>query len=246
MTNNNTPVSEKALRDDERISAYLRGQMDAEQEAAFIRDVEADKELRAVAVSMGYFAKAANEVGEQQDREMKEALMATDEENGRRIAANAIRKPKTIALRRRLTKAVAVAAAVLLLAGVGIHYYDYRLTVGLGNQYASAFTDEQTEWRGEMGEEAAAELTALYDNVRQGKDMPKTIRRLSVLWELSTTETYNDYTNLSPMIGWNLAIALLKDNDADGAREVLQKLVATTKPSSAINKKARELLSKIK
>ena len=59
-------------------------------------------------------------------------------------------------------------------------------------------------------------------------------------------ETYNDYTDYSAEIGWNLAIAHLKDNDKKNARKVLEKLLETSEEGSAVNHKAKELLDKLK
>ena len=58
-------------------------------------------------------------------------------------------------------------------------------------------------------------------------------------------ETYNDYTDYSAEIGWNLAIANLKDNNKKEAKKVLEKLVDTSEAGSAVNQKAKELLSEI-
>ena len=59
-------------------------------------------------------------------------------------------------------------------------------------------------------------------------------------------ETYNDYTDYSTDIGWNLAIAYLKGNDGDNAKTVLTRLISITEDGSAINTKAKELKHKIK
>ena len=58
-------------------------------------------------------------------------------------------------------------------------------------------------------------------------------------------ETYNDYTDYSAEIGWNLAIAYLKDNDMKGAKKVLEKLIAITEQGSAINNESKKLLNKL-
>lgn len=97
-----------------------------------------------------------------------------------------------------------------------------------------------------VGADVAKDLQALYANVQEGKDLDKTTRRLSVLWELSVMKTYNDYTNEAPYIGWNLAIAYLKDNNKEEAKTVLTKLLQTTESGSAVNGKAKELLKKLK
>lgn len=245
MSDNNM-VTDKELQNDERISAYLRGEMTADEEAAFKKELETDEELRSQANAVAHLAKAMRQVGEKQDEDIKEALLSSDEENVRKIAAEVTHKAKVIPLRRRLVKVVSLAACVLLLVGVGFQYYNFRTVTGLGDEYGSAFISEQSLFRGPENESVAKELTALYSNVQNGKDLDTTIKRLSVLWELSTMDTFNDYTNDAPYIGWNLAVANLKNNDKAAAKEVLTKLMNKTEDGSAVNVKARELLEKVK
>ena len=72
-----------------------------------------------------------------------------------------------------------------------------------------------------------------------------TLKRLTVLWEVSTMDTYNDYTNYAPEIGWALATGYLKDNNRDDARMVLEKMAKLYEEDDAMGKKVRELLEKI-
>ena len=245
MSDNNI-VTDKELQNDERISAYLRGEMTADEEAAFKKELETDEELRSQANAVAHLAKAMRQVGEKQDEDIKEALLSSDEESVRKIAAEVTHKAKVIPLRRRLVKVVSLAACVLLLVGVGFQYYNFRAVTGLGDTYGSAFVSEQPLSRGAENETVAKELTSLYANVQNGKDLDATIKRLSVLWELSTMDTFNDYTNDAPYIGWNLAVANLKNDDKDAAKEVLTKLISKTEDGSSVNVKAKELLEKLK
>lgn len=245
MSNNNT-ITDNELLNDERISAYLRGDMTAEEETAFKKDLETDKDLRSKAVAIARLAKAMKQVGEKEDEDVKEALLSSDEESARNIASHAIHKAKIIPLRHKLVRIVSIAACVLILVGVGFQFYNYRSVTGLGNEYGTVFQSEQSISRGVENESTAKELSELYANVQQGKDLDVTIKRLSVLWELSTMDTYNDYTDDMPYIGWNLAIADLKNNDKSAAKDVLKKLASKTESGTAINTKAKELLDKIK
>lgn len=248
MSDNNN-ITDKELQNDERISAFLRGDMTAEEESAFKKDLEADDELRAQAVSIARLAKAMKQVGEKEDEDVKEALLSTDEESARRIVASAAHQAKVIPLRRRLVRIVSLAACVLLLVGVGFQYYNFRSVTGLGDEFSGAVDYSQSISRGvSKGPEEVKmtkELAGLYANVQNGKDLDATIKRLSVLWEVSTLDTYNDYTNESPLIGWSLAIAYLKNNDKENAKVVLTKLVSKTESGSTVNVKAQELLKKI-
>lgn len=245
MSKKNEIVSDKELQNDYRISAYLRGEMTDYEEDAFFNDLKSDGERAAQAVSAAYFSKAAKEVGEKEDDDVKEALLSISRDDARSIAANTIRRTKARPLHRRIIMAVSIAASVLILFAVGVQYYNYSRITGLSEEYSSAFPVEQSQSRGQEGGEAAKELLVLFNNVKSGTDLDATISRLSVLWELSTMETYNDYTDYSTDIGWNLAIACLKDNDAATAKSVLTKLASVTEPGSAVNAKAKELLMKL-
>ena len=71
------------------------------------------------------------------------------------------------------------------------------------------------------------------------------IHELSLCWELSTMETYNDYTDYSAEIGWNLAIAYLKDNNKKDALAVLEKMATLYEADNVMGKQVRELQQKI-
>lgn len=148
-------------------------------------------------------------------------------------------------LRRRIIATWSTAACICILCVVGIQYYDFRVTTGLGEQYATAFVVQQKESIRGMESPTSKELARLYTNVQRGTDLNATIKRLTVLWEVSTLETYNDYAEDAPLIGWNLAIAYLKDNDKDAAKMVLTKLISITENGSAVNSKTKELLGKL-
>lgn len=284
MSDNNI-VTDKELQYDERISAYLRGEMNADEEAAFKKELESDEELRSKAIDTAYLAKAMKDVGNEIDANVKEAMMATNKDNVERIAAKVIgnyekanehlerakqmevayyeetpeqakrweedwkilkeneRKRKTF--RRRIVIALSTAACIAMLCVISIQYHDYRTTTGLGKQYAIAFINEQKSSIRGIKSPTSKELAKLYAKVQNGKDLDATIKRLSVLWEVSTLDTYNDYTDDAPLIGWNLAIANLKNNDKDAAKDVLTKLVSKTEEGSAVNMKAKELLREL-
>lgn len=279
------------LTDDDRISAYLRGEMSGEEETEFMHRLKTDRSLRRKAIAMAYLAKAMKRVGRQRDEELKEALLSTDEYTAldilekatlrahgvetEAVAASAAcysfaadggnanaenqsaspaeangekgHKPSPVSIRLhiRIARPLAIAACVVLLGGVGYKYYKYHTAVSLGEEYCAIFPGHQSPVRGTVSEEASRELTLLYMNVRRGDDLDSTIKRLSVLWELSQMSTYNDYTDEAPFLGWNLAIAYLKDGDKQGAKDVLTRLVRTTDKDSLVRINAVNLMKKM-
>jgi hypothetical protein len=99
--------------------------------------------------------------------------------------------------------------------------------------------------RGDEQPEVTKELETLINNVYNNKDLGSTLKRLAILWEVSTLDTYNDYTNHAPEIGWALATGYLKDNNRDDARVILEKMAMLYDEDDAMGKKVRELLEKI-
>jgi hypothetical protein len=85
----------------------------------------------------------------------------------------------------------------------------------------------------------------LFNNVAEGKDLENTTSRLKALWELSKQDTYNDYTNYAPYIGWNLAIGYLRNYEKTMARNVLYEMETMYDNETIIGKKVRELINTI-
>lgn len=245
---------EKGLRDDERINAFLRGKMSGEQERQFLSDVKTDSLLRDRAIATCRMAQGMKAEGRERDRLLMEAFSSADEESVRKIAASIVSgSQRAVAASkrpvRRVVAALSVAATILVLLVVGLQYRDYRLTTQLGHRYATEtpydFDGLERGATGQADQQVAKELADLFANVRTDTDLSASIKRLWQLWELSTAETYNEYTNYAPLIGWHLAVACLEDNDRGSAREVLTKLQTITEPDSYYNIRSKKLLSEI-
>ena len=240
MKNNQDKLSIDII-EEERINRFLRGEMSSEEETTFMDELKSNDVLRNKAVVAARMAKAMKTVGEEEDSLVKEALLTSDDHDIEMIVKNVTRKrSKLLTLR-----IISVAASILILVISGWHYYDYRVITGLGNEYEMEF-ESSSFVRGAGTGSVEKELNSLFTKVKSGDESDNTIKRLSLLWELSTMETYNDYTDYAPQIGWNLAIAYLKDNDKDNAMAVLTKLEGIAEDGTAIKNKCIELINKLK
>ena len=240
MKNNQDKVSIDII-EEERINSFLRGEMSSEEETTFMDELKSNDVLRNKAVVAARMAKAIKTVGEEKDSLVKEALLTSNDHDIEMIVKNVTRKrSKLLTLR-----IISVAASILILVISGWHYYDYRVTTGLGNEYEMMF-EPSSFVRGVDTGSVEKELNSLFAKVKSGDESDNTIKRLSLLWELSTMDTYNDYTDYAPQIGWNLAIAYLKDNDKDNAITVLTKLEGMAEDGTAIKNKCIELINKLK
>jgi len=221
-------MDETLYNNDERIERYLHGEMTPEEESLFEKDLANDDTLRRQAEVMARIVKGMEVVGGEQDRMMIDKMKAA---NGKRLAP---------------VWWMSIAASFIIIFTVGYHFYDRSQTIGMGQQYAYVFsTETETLIRGEENEEVANKLDELFDNAANGKDLDNTIKQLDELWALSKSDSYNDYTTYEPFIGWNLAIAHLRNNDKKEARSVLKQMQLNYPEGTAMGDKVVELLKEL-
>ena len=170
------------------------------------------------------------------------ACPSIDTEAATEVANNASEKRK-----HRIVKfayALAAAASIAIIATVGYNQYERHQVIALGKEYAQTLSPFAEEYHRGDTSTAGEEINALTANVRNQENLEQTIDRLSRLWALSKSDTYNDYTDFAPEIGWTLAIAHLENNDKNAAISVLTQITALY-PETAICYKANELLKKL-
>lgn len=256
---NNQNTNQVELQQDERILMFLQGKMTADEEKLLMDDLQKDSDFKVRAINMASLAKGIRQVGEEKDGILREALLAVDESAVRGIALQATEQTieagsaactlaqnkqiKTVSFNKKFASILSIAASLLFVVYFGFQYYDYSKTTSLGEQFASPY--DISVARGDEQPAIEAEVHELIDNVYNKKELDSSLKRLVVLWEVSTLETYNDYTDYAPEIGWALATGYLKDNNKVGASEVLAKMVTLYDAETVIGRKARELQNKI-
>lgn len=219
-------MDDQLYNNEERINRYLHGEMSSEEESVFEADLQKDDTLRQQAESMARIVKGMEVVGKEHDKQLLEKMKAS---SGK----------KTSSLRW-----ISIAASIALVFTVSYFVYDYSATTRLGKEYAYAFPVSEVI-RGEEDEEVVNTLTLLFDNVANGKDLDNTIKQLEELWALAQSDTYNGYTTYEPYIGWNLAIAYLRNYDKKEAKVVLEQLQTTYPEGTAIGDEVSTLLKKL-
>lgn len=222
-------MNEIIYNNEERIDRYLHGEMTREEELLFEEDLSKDDNLRQQAETIARMAKSMKVVGSEQDRTFIEQMK---DSVGTKLAP---------------VWWLSIAASILIIFTIGYHFYDRYQTVSLGRQYAYVFsTETESLIRGEENEDVANQLTVLFDNAANGKDLDNTIKQLEELWKLSQSDVYNEYTTYAPYIGWNLAIAYLQNNDKIAAKTILNQLIEVECDNqTVIKEKAIELKGKI-
>ena len=219
---------------DERISRYLKGLMSVQEETKFLADMRSDDQLRHDAIAQARLVKGMAQVDYELIQELKNTPKAK--------ITSSLRPPKIIFRKPVTWLSVAASVAVLLFAGYkGYDYYD---TTRLGMKYATVFPIE-TLVRGDTDSTVDKELQTLFENVIERKDLSATTKRLSELWKISNQETYNDYTDYSPYIGWYLAIGYLEDYEKDKAQYILHIMLDDETVSLSIKDQIRELFKRL-
>ena len=245
MEKNLDNIDPALLEQDDRTALFLKGKMTPQEEQVFMQELKNNPELKARAVALARLVKGMKEVGRIQDEDVIGAILATDENDVKSLARNATTRKVNVVPMRTMAKWLSMAASILLVVWLGIGYHDYRTTTGLGEEYGTMFSTSQLTRGGGEPSEVDTRLAQLFDNVANKNDLDNTLHELSLCWELSTQETYNDYTDYAPEIGWNLAIGYLKDNNRKQAKATLEKLTEVVPEGTAIGDKSRELLMKI-
>ena len=213
MNDNKYTVPDKDLRNDDLIDRFIQGQMDENEEKAFLEELNQNEELRERAILHARLVKGMAQV----DDEIIEAYSeAEDSSKNNKATVVSIDK-------KHSARWLAIAASIVFIVFVGFKSYDYYDTTSLGRKFANTFPTS-TIIRGETNTDVDTELTMLFNNVAEGKDLDNTTSRLATLWELSKQETYNDYTDYAPYIGWNLAIGYLRNYEKTNAKAVLEEM----------------------
>ena len=268
-------IDPRLLEEDDRIDSYLKGKMSEEEERQFIKDLEENPDLKEKAILTARLVRGLKQVGSQRDKEIVDAFLASSEqgveavakkvtqiENAaivaeqeavyaeqeqtgtyyRRVEPEMAAKTKPI---RRVSSWLAIAASLVGIVWLGIGYINYRHTTGLGEEFGDAFSPSMIIRGADTPSEAEKKLKQLFTDVKEDKNIANAIHELSLCWELSTMETFNDYTDYASEIGWNLAIAYLKDNNKQEAKKVLEKLITTSEEGSAIYNTSKQLLEEL-
>lgn len=242
----NNIIDETLLLEDEKIVRYLKGKMTAEEEQKFMLELESNEELKSKAIATARLVKGMKEAGSVRDEEIADEMLASESNEITSIVKQVVREKKTkiISFRKAATWLSAAASVALLVWG-GYSFNDYRKTTGLGEEYSTVFSSSQFTRGDEENGQIENKLAKLFDNVASKKDLGNTLNELSLCWEIAIQETYNDYTDYAPEIGWNLAVGHLRNNDKKKAKATLEKLIDIAPEGTTIGDNARELLNKI-
>lgn len=207
---------------DERIEAFLRGEMTAEEEMAFKQEIRQNPELRSRAMTMTSLIKGLHD-----QNSAKEAAI---------IKENTVKSK----VRPLLYWACSVAAVFVIVFGI---YKDhrYRMLDATVSPYYTEY-DMSDVSRGDLDSATTSHLYDLFIQIQENRSLSDIIKELEPIYNsLDENFTYNAFAN---DIAWNLALAYVKDDQIDKAITILQKL-KTDNPDTPIYNKVNKLIKKL-
>lgn len=207
---------------DDRTEAFLRGEMSADEEAAFKQEIRQNPELRNRAMTMTSLIKGLHD-----QNSSKEA----------NIIKESTAKSK---VRPLLWWACSVAAVFAIFFGI---YKDqhYRMLDATVSPYYMEY-DMSNISRGDVDSVTIVHLYDLFIQIQENRSVSNIIKELEPIYHsLDDNFTYKAYAN---DIAWNLALAYVKDDKIDKAITILQKLKSDN-PDTPLYNKADELIKKL-
>ena len=224
---------------DERIEAFLRGEMSAEEETAFKQEIRQNPELRSRAMAMTSLIKVLHD--QNSAREANIIRENAPQGHFHIVADKEIPLTPKPRVRPILWWACSVAAVIAIFFSI---YKDRRYSMldATLSPYYSEY-DAAEIIRGETDSVAITHLYSLFNQIPQKRNVSDIIKELeSIYASLDTDYTYYPFVN---DISWNLALAYIKNNQIDKAITILEKLMSDN-PDTPIFVKADELLNKLK
>lgn len=225
---------------DMRLELFLKNKMTEEESKVFLSELQDNPELRERAQTMAAAIKNMKEIKYEHGQRVFSKIEQVSERNFRE-AANLPRKAVVLSLRSFVKMSIAACFIGVISLG-GYRYYIYNETVALGDSYYASIP---TELVVRDADDVSSQLILLFNNVKNGNDLDNTILNLQEKFSQAISEDYNDYTNYINDIGWNLAIAHLKDGERDDAIKTLE-LVISHSESDIVIEKCKKLIEEIK
>ena len=217
---------------DERIESFLRGNMSAEEEEAFKKELKENPELRSRAMEMTALIKGLETHESKKEQEVIDSVIPS--------ASNITPQQKTHS--RSFIWWACSAAAICIIFFSIFKAQRYRTLDEAISPYCTQY-DMTALSRGDADSATITHLYSLFNQIPEKRNVRGIIKELEPIYaSLDSDYTYYPYAN---DIAWNLALAYIKDDQIDKAISVLEELKEDN-PDTPISVKSDELLQKIR
>ena len=191
---------------DEKIETFLRGKMSPAEAAAFKRELQEDKELRARAKTVAFLIKTMKGTSASRDKRVVDEIKGV--------------KPRIISFNYKII--TSVAACLCLIFSVSDYLVRKSNTIGLAESYSSQIESLSTgKTKGTDAPDAAKNIS----EVLKIADLDERISQLESMYDQASSAVFNELTNHQDEIGLYLVISYLENNDRSEAKELLEHLL---------------------
>jgi hypothetical protein len=192
-----------------RLEKYLSEQMTPKENEEFLNDLRNDKELCEEVQTTALMIKVLKENQAKQDAEIIEEVLASK------------KKAKIITIVRWT---LSIAAMIILIFGVTTLWNRQSDTDALFEQYY--VSPEGSSLRNADGDAVKQELNNLFIRMGTEKDITPIINRLQTIHDniVADNEEYDEYKYSRKTIDWFLALAYIKNENIEKAKELLKPL----------------------
>lgn len=210
----------------DRIERFLREQMSPEENEAFLNDLRNDKDLREEAQMMALMIKEMKEEQARQNEKLTEDVLAEEKK---------VKKAKTISMVRW---SLSIAAMFILIFGATLLWNRQSDTEKLFNEYYSSYTIDHGPIKGGNNSDVENELAILFNKIGTEEDISTVIDKLQKIYD--SVDSEYEYSLYANDIAWYLALAYIKNDKLDMAKELLKPLADNG------NEEAKELYEALK
>ena len=194
----------------ERIERFLREQMTPEENEAFLNDLRNDMDLREEAQMTALMIKEMKEEQAKKSEKLREDVLAEEKQS---------KKAKKVSMVRW---SLSIAAMFILIFGATLLWNRQSDTDKLFNEYYSSYTIDHGPIKGGDSSNVEEELAVLFNQVGTEKDVSIVIAKLQKIYDSIDSEY--EYSQYDDYIAWYLALAYIKDNKPEKAKEFLKPL----------------------
>ena len=207
---------------DEKIETFLRGKMSPAEAAAFKRELQEDKELRARAKTVAFLIKTMKGASASRDKRVVDEIKGV--------------KPRIISFNYKII--TSVAACLCLIFSVS----DYLVRKSNTKELAASYSS-QLEWlstgktKGIDNPDAAKNIS----EVLKIADLDERITQLKSMYDKASSAVFNELTNHHEEIGFYLVISYLENNDRSEAKELLEQLLEQYSDNALFNQMLNDI-----
>lgn len=236
--------------DDRLIDSYLIGMLSEEEMKLFEERTKSDKDFRDRVSAVTFLSKGIKERQERDAKAIEDAKKISKEDVISIIKELTDREeqPSGGIIPLWVKRVAAVAAVVLIVAGVGL---DYHNSIAMKNYAGQCITMAESDMSGEIfmkgdGEEVINDLRELFKNVEKNENLASTISKLENYYNNATDEYAHEEDAFVDQISLALASAYIYDGQKSKAKEVLSHILNDPEASPDVKEKAKRLLDSIK